>query len=71
VRVKITPIVERKKKVVAPLTVPTKPTEDELVKQRIKEAFGMWADRDDIGDDWLDEIRAGWEERMKRIYEDA
>jgi hypothetical protein len=33
----------------------------------------MWADRDDIGDavDWINEIRAGWEERLEEIYKDA
>lgn len=50
----------------------TKPTRAELVRLA-RESFGMWAERKDIGDavEWLDEIRAGWEERVERIYADA
>ncbi|MBI4789060.1 MAG: antitoxin family protein [Chloroflexi bacterium] len=46
---------------------------DELIKQRVRESFGMWADRDDIGDavEWVNKNRAGWEERLKEIYKDA
>lgn len=38
-----------------------------------RETFGMWAKRDDIGDavEWVNAIRAGWEERLKVIYKDA
>lgn len=38
-----------------------------------REAFGMWAKRDDIGEavEWVNAIRAGWEERLKVIYKDA
>jgi hypothetical protein len=33
----------------------------------------MWADRDDIGDavEWVNQIRAGWEDRLKEIYKDG
>lgn len=31
----------------------------------LRRAFGMWADRTDIGDDWLTESRARWESDWK------
>lgn len=70
VRVKIIPFAPRKPK--SPTRRRAKPTRAEQVKLA-REAFGMWADRDDIGDavDWINEIRAGWEERLKEIYQDA
>lgn len=73
VRVKIIPFAPRKPKVAARRRVVKNETRDELVKQRIRESFGMWADRDDIGDavEWINEIRAGWEERLKEIYKDG
>ncbi|MDE3088184.1 MAG: antitoxin family protein [Chloroflexota bacterium] len=73
VRVKITPLAPRKARVVTPSLDRRNAAQDELVKQRIRDSFGMWADRDDIGDavEWINEIRAGWEERLKEIYKDA
>ncbi len=70
VRVKITPLVPRKRKTVARPS--SKPTRAEIVKLA-SDSFGMWADRDDIGDavEWINEIRAGWGERLKEIYKDA
>lgn len=70
VRVKITPLAPHKQKTVARPS--SKPTRAETVKLA-SESFGMWADRDDIGDavEWVNEIRAGWEERLKEIYKDT
>ena len=70
VRVKIIPFASRKRKIVARRGASKG---DELVKQRVRESFGMWADRDDIGDavEWINKIRAGSEERLKEIYKDA
>lgn len=31
----------------------------------LRDIFGMWADRADIGDDWLKESRARWESGWK------
>jgi prevent-host-death family protein len=31
----------------------------------LRNAFGMWADRADIDDNWLKESRAGWESDWK------
>jgi len=72
VRAKIIPFVSPTRKAVARKRAHADLVKDEHVKQRIRESFGMWADRDDIGDavEWVNEIRAGWEERLKRIYAD-
>ncbi|MBI5303444.1 MAG: antitoxin family protein [Chloroflexi bacterium] len=73
VRAKIIPFAPPTRKTTPRKRVCADLTKDELVKQRIRESFGRWADRDDIGDavEWVNEIRAGWEERMKRIYSDG
>ncbi|OGO37526.1 MAG: hypothetical protein A2Z03_09010 [Chloroflexi bacterium RBG_16_56_8] len=70
VRLKITPLAAPKRK--ATKRRRAKPTRAELVKLA-SESFGMWADRDDIGDavEWVNKIRAGWDERLKEIYKDA
>jgi hypothetical protein len=31
--------------------------------------YGAWADRDDMGEDWLDNLRAGWNVRLADIYD--
>lgn len=36
---------------------------EELSKLAL-EAAGIWADRDDITDEWLDELRKGWNTRL-------
>ena len=33
--------------------------------ESLRSAFGMWAERTDIGDDWLKESRARWESNWK------
>ena len=70
VRVKIIPFRARKRPVVARRRA--KADRAELVKLA-RESFGMWADRDDIGDavEWINALRATSEERMKRIYGDG
>ena len=72
VRATIIPFVAPKHKSATRRRARSKPTRAELVKLA-RESFGMWADRDDIGDavEWVNEIRAGWEERLKEIYKDA
>ena len=52
------------------------PTRAQAVKKwnetaEARAAFGSWADRDDIGDDWLDELRKGWSGRLDELHEDA
>ncbi|HSW63407.1 MAG TPA: hypothetical protein VLH56_08865 [Dissulfurispiraceae bacterium] len=42
-------------------------TDKEIIAEA-RAAFGSWADRDDITDDWLDEIRAGWSSRLDELY---
>lgn len=46
---------------------------DELA-DAIMSLAGSWSDREDITDNWLDELRAdmtaGWEERLKELYGD-
>lgn len=73
VRVKITAIAPRKHAGSARPRARKHAADNEQVKQRIRASFGTWADRDDIGDavEWVNEIRAGWEERLKEIYKDA
>jgi hypothetical protein len=41
---------------------------DKEIVSEARAAFGMWADRDDITDTWLDELRGGWENRLDDIY---
>jgi predicted DNA-binding antitoxin AbrB/MazE fold protein len=75
VRVRIYPLNGRKRKrtVNARSRKVKHASRDERRRQRIRESFGMWADRDDIGDavEWVNQIRAGWEERMNKLYTDA
>lgn len=69
VRLKIMPTTPRKVKLASR---DRKPARAERVRLA-REAFGMWANREDIGDavEWVNAIRAGWEERLKEIYKDA
>ena len=30
--------------------------------------FGAWKDRDDINDNWLNDLRSGWDERLNDLY---
>ena len=71
VRVQIIPIAPRKS--VARSRPRKIAKRDELIKQRVRESFGSWAERADMGDavDWINEIRAGWDGRLKEIYKDA
>lgn len=41
-------------------------TDEELLSS-VKAMFGAWADREDITDDWLGEIRRGWGKRIDKI----
>jgi len=45
-----------------------KGTREELV-QCAKAAFGLWADREDVGDavEYENRLRAGWEDRLKEL----
>ncbi|MCX7838086.1 MAG: antitoxin family protein [Anaerolineae bacterium] len=69
VRVKIMPSTPRKVKLASR---DRKSARAERV-QLAREAFGMWANREDIGDavEWTNALRASWEERLKEIYKDA
>ncbi len=42
-------------------------SEDEI-KVAVLAAFGAWADREDITDDWLDDLRRGWSDRLDDLY---
>jgi hypothetical protein len=41
---------------------------DEELAEAAAALFGSWAERDDIDDDWLDNLRSGWDERLKELY---
>ncbi|GIV66682.1 MAG: hypothetical protein KatS3mg054_0668 [Chloroflexus sp.] len=41
---------------------------EEEIRAEVLAAFGAWADRDDITDDWLDGIRRGWSDRLDDLY---
>ncbi len=41
---------------------------EEEIRAEILAAFGAWADRDDITDDWLDDLRRGWSDRLDDLY---
>lgn len=59
-------MVDKKRKSEAP-EIPAI-SEEEISK--ILASFGAWADREDITDDWLDNLRSGWEQRLKELYSD-
>jgi hypothetical protein len=42
-------------------------TRGELIA-KISELGGKWAGREDINDDWLNDLRSNWDERLKRNY---
>jgi hypothetical protein len=42
-------------------------TDNELMAE-IEAAFGAWKDREDITDDWLDNMRHGWDDRLTDLY---
>jgi hypothetical protein len=42
-------------------------TDNELMAE-IDAAFGAWKDREDITDDWLDNMRHGWDDRLTDLY---
>ena len=76
VRVKISPLngVKRKRKRSINSRRPSKSlTRDQESRKRVLESFGMWKDREDIGDavEWVNNIRAGWEERLAELYKDV
>ena len=35
----------------------------------IRAMFGRWANRGDIADDWLDNLRQDWEGRFTKLYD--
>jgi len=41
---------------------------DEAIEAEVLAMFGSWADRDDITDTWLDDIRGGWDTRLDELY---
>jgi hypothetical protein len=46
---------------IAPMSI------DEL-RAAVEAAYGAWADREDITDDWLDNLRTGWNYRLEKLY---
>jgi len=42
-------------------------SEEEIIRLAF-ECFGMWKDRDDIGDDWVEEMRSTSIDRLEHIY---
>lgn len=74
VRVKISSLNGHKRKRLASSRRPRKYiARDKAIQQRVRESFGMWKDREDIGDavEWINSIRAGWEERLNELYKDG
>lgn len=76
VRVRISPLNGQKRKrkyISSPRRTSTTSAREEKIKQRVREAFGMWADREDIGDavEWVNAIRAGWDARFNELYQDG
>ena len=45
---------------------------DEAIKDAVMALFGAWANREDMDDSWLDNLRAqmekGWRERLVELY---
>ncbi len=42
-------------------------TEDEL-RAEVEAAFGSWADREDINDEWLEDLRRGWSVGLDELF---
>ena len=43
---------------------------DAEIRELALSAAGMWADRDDIDIDWLDDLRSSWHDRLDELYND-
>lgn len=41
---------------------------DEEIISEANASCGTWADREDIDDNWLEDMRSGWADRLDRIY---
>lgn len=41
---------------------------DKEILAEVRAMFGAWADRDDIDDNWLDDIRSTWDDRLDGLY---
>lgn len=41
---------------------------DAQIKAEALAMNGAWVDRDDINDEWLDNLRSGWNERLDEVY---
>lgn len=46
---------------------PQKPENVKKMWRDIQGLYGAWADRDDIDDAWLEDLRASWNRRYKAI----
>lgn len=68
VRVKISPLNGQKRKRASSSRKTSRPSKRVQQIKLARESFGMWADRDDINDVWLTEIRAGWNQRFDELY---
>ena len=40
------------------------------IKAEVLAAFGAWADREDITDEWLEILRQSWNNRLDELYSD-
>lgn len=40
------------------------------IKAEVLAAFGSWADREDITDEWLEILRQSWNNRLGELYSD-
>ena len=41
---------------------------DNAIAAEVLAMFGSWADRDDINETWLDDLRGGWDTRLDELY---
>lgn len=41
---------------------------EKAIEAEVLAMFGSWADRDDITDNYLDDLRGGWGTRLDELY---
>lgn len=41
----------------------------EAIWKDIEPLFGLWADDEEIDDNWLHDLRSGWDTRLRNLYD--
>jgi hypothetical protein len=46
-----------------------KPPTNKIIWDRFEQLFGIWENRTDLDEDWLDQLRDDWDNRLTNIYD--